>query len=108
MGEETKASEIDQLKAQIAVLETEQLRAQEKIKRLEAEHSQSEQRLREAIDTMSEGFALFDADDRLQIFNKRYAEDVWSTCPEEVQVGRSFDELVDAAMQSGMWDGAEL
>jgi PAS domain S-box-containing protein len=87
---------------------SDRIRAQEKLETLEAQHSRSEQRLREAIDAMSEGFALFDAEDRLQIFNERYAEDVWSSCPEEVQIGRSFDELVDAAMQSGIWDGADL
>jgi len=87
---------------------SDRIQTQEKLDSLEAQHNRSEQRLREAIDAMSEGFALFDAEDRLEIFNKRYAEDVWSSCPEEVQIGRSFDELVDAAMQSGLWDGADL
>ncbi len=60
-----KVSEEQKLRAKITALEAEQARAEEKIKRLEAQHNQSEQRLREAIDAMSEGFALFDADDRL-------------------------------------------
>lgn len=75
---------------------SDRIRAQEKLETLEAQHSRSEQRLREAIEAMSEGVALFDA------------EDVWSSCPEEAQIGRSFDELADAPMQSGMWDGADL
>ena len=87
---------------------SDRIQAREKLDYLEAQHNRSEQRLREAIDAMSEGFALFDAEDRLEIFNKRYAEDIWSPCPEEVQVGRSFDELVDLAMQTGLWDGADL
>ncbi|NKB19929.1 MAG: PAS domain S-box protein [Alphaproteobacteria bacterium] len=107
MGGQENDSEKEKLKARIADLEAEQVHAQNKIKHLEAQHNQSAQRLREAIEVMSEGFALFDAEDRLQIFNRQYAEDIWSSCPDAVEVGKTFDDLIEAAMLSGQFDGAD-
>jgi PAS domain S-box-containing protein len=55
----------------------------------------AEQRLRDAIEALDEGFALFDKDDRLVIFNKPFTE-VIGTKPAIIRVGMTFEELIRA------------
>jgi hypothetical protein len=44
---------------------------------------------------MNDGFALFDADDRLQVYNRHYVEDVWGKDADFIRPGLTFRELAD-------------
>ena len=63
----------------------------------------AEAHLRDAIETMHEGFALFDANDRLVLFNSRYRDDIWPLLKDIIAVGCSFEEIVRATIARGMW-----
>ena len=56
----------------------------------------AEQRLTTAIDAMDSGFALFDADDRLVIHNKRFVDDSITRHFGKDARGRTFKEIVRA------------
>jgi signal transduction histidine kinase len=53
-------------------------------------------RLRDAIDSINEGFVLFDAEDRLVLFNDAYLG-FWPEIADQVQEGMSFDEIAKLA-----------
>jgi PAS domain S-box-containing protein len=55
----------------------------------------AERRLRDAIEALEAGFALFDKDDRLVIFNKPFV-DVIGTGPESIVAGMTFEDIVRA------------
>ncbi len=61
--------------------------------RAEAEAKRAQTQLREAIDAISEGFALYDADDRLVICNGRYRE-IFGLFGLEAAPGVTFEALV--------------
>ena len=74
--------------------------------RLAAERTAAETALRraqtqlvEAIETVSEGFALYDADDRLVICNSRYREMYLGI---DVVPGMAFEQLIRAAVERGL------
>jgi len=53
-------------------------------------------RLRDAIDSINEGFVLFDAEDRLVLFNEAYLG-FWPEIAGQVQEGMRFDEIAKLA-----------
>ncbi|WP_336959357.1 NahK/ErcS family hybrid sensor histidine kinase/response regulator [Sphingobium aquiterrae] len=53
-------------------------------------------RLRDAIDSINEGFILFDANDRLILFNEAYLS-FWPEIAAHVREGMSFDEIARLA-----------
>lgn len=55
-------------------------------------------RLFAAIESVSEGFVLFDAQDRLALFNQRYLT-FWPGMADEIHAGMSFSEMVHLAVQ---------
>jgi PAS domain S-box-containing protein len=55
-------------------------------------------RLFAAIESVSEGFVLFDADDRLALFNQRYLT-FWPGMADLIHAGMSFSEMVHLAVQ---------
>ncbi len=57
-------------------------------------------RLREAIDSISEGFALFDADDRLALWNDNFV-DLMAALGQEVAAGTRFAQVIHAAVARG-------
>ncbi|MDA5092475.1 response regulator [Aliiroseovarius sp. KMU-50] len=59
------------------------------------EISQARQRLSDAIESISEGFALFDQDERLVVANHRYHEIMFGTVQSACQPGNSFTEIID-------------
>jgi len=60
-----------------------------------------EQRLREAIGAISEGFSLYDAEDRIIICNTRYTE-MFSHGRVESLVGQSFEAITSNAVDHGL------
>ncbi len=53
-------------------------------------------RLRDAIDSINEGFVLFDAEDRLVLFNEAYLG-FWPEIADQVHEGMHFDEIARLA-----------
>jgi diguanylate cyclase (GGDEF)-like protein/PAS domain S-box-containing protein len=77
--------------------------------RLEAERARSEAqaahgRLLDAFDVVPEGLALFDPDDRLVLWNKRYAEIYARTT--NIKAGVSFEELLRNGIAHGQYPDA--
>ena len=82
-----------------ATEETKEIEALEHLKK--AEHT-----LRSAIQSISEGFALFDSEDRLVLCNKRFLE-IFPELVDVIRPGVTFEEIVRAAASRGIYEGIE-
>ncbi|WP_046868390.1 adenylate/guanylate cyclase domain-containing protein [Microvirga massiliensis] len=71
------------------------------------EVAKARQRLVDAIETISEGFALFDADDRLVLCNSRYGELLYAGREVELRAGMTFASIVRRAAEGGYIMDAE-
>ncbi len=80
-------------------------RAEDALRESEKTVSEAHGRLTEAIETMSEGFALWDADDRLVICNSHYRE-FYPQADDSLVPGASFEDLVRASVGRGMFPEA--
>jgi PAS domain S-box-containing protein len=60
-------------------------------------------RLVDAIEAMSEGFALFDAEDRIQLYNQHYVKKITNSRSEFLRPGLSFDEIVAETIKREEW-----
>ncbi len=58
--------------------------------------------LLDAIDSIGEGFVLYDADDRLVLFNRRY-RDLKISDPDLAQPGTPFESLLRDGMRRGLY-----
>jgi len=58
--------------------------------------------LREAIEAMPDGLGFYDADDRLAIWNQRYAE-VNPEVAAALKVGITFREILEAGLKAGIY-----
>ncbi len=65
--------------------------------RAEAAVRQMQARLTDAIESISQGFALFDPDDRLVVCNSRYREILYPDLQQSVEPGTSFEEIIRRA-----------
>ncbi len=63
------------------------------LKKAQTDQAEAERRLRTAIESMSEGFALFDAEDRLVVFNSKYKE-IYGDSAEVIEVGARFEDII--------------
>jgi adenylate cyclase len=63
-------------------------------------------RLTEAIETISEGFSLYDAEDKLVICNSRYRE-LFASHADVMVPGTSFETILHAATERGLIRDAE-
>lgn len=72
---------------------------------MQAEVTRSAELLRSAIDALDEGFVLFDAEDRLVLFNDQY-RDTHTRSAELIQVGTRFEDLIRAGAQRGEYKAA--
>ncbi len=70
------------------------------LKRAEEARRQSEQRLVDAIETINEGFCLYDKDERLVLFNQRY-KDSFPGKTDVITVGAYFRDIATAVAKSG-------
>jgi PAS domain S-box-containing protein len=61
----------------------------------------AQNRLQDAIDSISEGFAIFDPDDRLILFNRRFL-DFWPHLTDAIRPGVSLDALVRLGLDAGV------
>ncbi|MDK9697929.1 MAG: EAL domain-containing protein [Siculibacillus sp.] len=62
--------------------------------------------VRAALDNMSEGLVLYDAEERLVMCNRRYAE-IYRLPPELARAGTPFSTLLDHWTAIGLLDGAD-
>ncbi|HEX5804414.1 MAG TPA: ATP-binding protein [Azospira sp.] len=61
-----------------------------------------QQRLVDAIESMDDAFALFDADDRLALYNLHFAE-LFPLSGDAVRIGLPFSELVGEVARQGLY-----
>ena len=71
------------------------------------EVAEARQRLVDAIESISEGFALYDAGDRLVLCNSRYREILYPGIAEIVVPGASFESIIRKAAQCGLVENAK-
>jgi PAS domain S-box-containing protein len=74
--------------------------------RAEAAVRQMQARLTDAIESISQGFALFDREDRLVVCNSRYREMLHPDHAQAVTPGMTFEEIIRRAAESGHIEGA--
>ena len=67
--------------------------------------ARAESRLRDAIESIRDGFALFDEDDRLVICNHRYGE-IEGLDPDKVTAGLDWQSMLKASIKRGHYPAA--
>ncbi len=70
-------------------------------KKLQAALEEAQTKLSEAIEAISEGFALFDSDDRLVICNNRF-RDFYPDVADTLQPGTPFEDILRAGIERGV------
>ncbi|MDX1431136.1 MAG: PAS-domain containing protein [Gammaproteobacteria bacterium] len=55
---------------------------------------EAQSRLTDAIESISEGFSLYDADDRLVVCNTRYRQMLYPDMPDAMEPGTTFEEII--------------
>lgn len=70
-----------------------------------ASRSSALARIREAIEAMPDGLAFFDSDDRLVLWNSRYAE-INPELKSALQAGQTFREIVQIGLDEGLYADA--
>ena len=75
--------------------------------RAEAAVRQMQARLTDAIESISQGFALFDPEDRLIVCNSRYREILYPDLGADITPGMSFEAIIRRAAEGGRIEAAE-
>jgi diguanylate cyclase (GGDEF)-like protein/PAS domain S-box-containing protein len=97
----TKPFQPDELLARVKTHLT--LRAaQRKAKQAEQEVREAHARLLDALEVIPEGLAVFDADDRYVLWNKRYAE-LYAESGDKIVRGIQFEETLRAGLERGQY-----
>ena len=65
------------------------------------EVAEARQRLVDAIESISEGFALYDSEDRLVLSNSRYRELLYAGVAAEVTAGSTFEQIIRRSVDRG-------
>jgi len=87
-----------------------ELRVEERTKELALASEQAkraEAQLAEAIESISEGFSLYDADDRLVVCNSRYRDLLYPGIQDVAVAGASFEDVVRQSAERGLIKDAE-
>ncbi len=64
--------------------------------------AEAHQRLLDAIESISDGFALYDANDRLVLFNQRYLDALYPGNENEISTGATFEMIIRRAAKRGL------
>ena len=91
--------EIERLRARTALLERENATLSR-----ERDEGRLDPVLRDALDSLREGVALFDAEDRLILFNQRYHE-LYALIADQIVAGVTFRSLGAASVERGLFRG---
>jgi signal transduction histidine kinase/HAMP domain-containing protein len=100
----TDSDEIGRMAAALAVFRDTAVEVEEKNLR---EIAEARQRLIDAVESISEGFALYDKDDRLVLSNSRYRELLHPGKENTFPPGTPFAKIVRAAAERGLVSDAE-
>jgi len=73
--------------------------------RLEALAEQSKRQLRDAIETLADGFVLYDEDDRLVLCNQRYRE-IYALSAPALVPGTRFEDILRFGLRHGQYADA--
>jgi adenylate cyclase len=76
-------------------------RLEQERQRAEAEARRAQAQLSEAIEAISEGFALYDADDRLVVCNSRFKE-MYVGTGLEIESGIQYETIIHKAAETGI------
>ena len=76
-------------------------RLEQERQRAEAETRRAQAQLGEAIEAISEGFVLYDADDRLVVCNSRFKE-MYAGLAVEIQPGTQYETILRAVARTGI------
>jgi PAS domain-containing protein len=90
----------------VTELKNRQKKQQELIEQLQVAHAEAEgarTQLFEAIEAIADGFALFDADDRLVMSNKVYKE-YFSGVEDKVEPGTAWQDFFRAGIERGVFE----
>lgn len=71
------------------------------------EISEARRRLIDAIESIAEGFSLYDAKDTLVLCNSRYRDDLYAGIADIVVPGVAFETILRSAAERGLVRGAE-
>lgn len=83
---------------------SDRISARAKYEASEVARREAHVRLVEAIEAMSEGFALYDAEDRIQLYNQHYVENITQSRSEFLRPGLTFDEIVAETIKREEWE----
>jgi len=76
-----------------------------RIKRHEEQIARSEARLTDAIESLGDAFAFFDADDKLIIANRKYRE-IYHMVDDVIVPGTTFETIIRTAVERGQYPDA--
>jgi serine phosphatase RsbU (regulator of sigma subunit) len=96
------SDEIDRMGRALVVFRDTAIEIEEKNLR---EVAQARQQLIAAIESISEGFALYDENDRLVLCNSRYRDDLLAGMDDIVAPGVDFETVIREAVRRGLVDG---
>ena len=100
---QTRSDEIGRMAKALRVFRDTAIEVEEKNLRDVAE---ARQRLIDAIESISEGFALYDSEDRLLVCNSRYREILYPGMNDAVVSGTHFEAIIRAAAERGLIEDA--
>ena len=72
------------------------------LKQAQTDQAEAERRLRTAIESISEGFALFDRADRLVVFNSKYKE-IYAEGAGAIEIGARFEDIIRHGAARGQY-----
>jgi class 3 adenylate cyclase/HAMP domain-containing protein len=75
---------------------------EQKVEERTRELASARQRLIDAIESISEGFAFYDAEDRLQLCNTRYGELLYAGTGIELEPGTPFEAVLRRVVERGL------
>lgn len=85
---------------------TERVENERALEDARAEAAQARERLADAVEALPDGFALYDADDRLVVCNRRYRE-IYSPSAPAIRAGTSFEDILRYGLAHGQYPAAE-
>lgn len=100
---QTRGDEIGRMAKALRVFRDTAIEVEEKNLRTVAE---ARQRLIDAIESISEGFALYDSEDRLLVCNSRYRDILYPGMDDTVVSGTHFEAIIRAAAERGLIEDA--
>lgn len=100
---QTRGDEIGRMAKALRVFRDTAIEVEEKNLRTVAE---ARQRLIDAIESISEGFAFYDSEDRLLVCNSRYRDILYPGMDDTVVSGTHFEAIIRAAAERGLIEDA--